>query len=248
MIALRSHPNPFLQSFGLTDSVQKPSMYYRAMRRICYMLTALWKVRVFNRHLEPADGSAVYICNHQSFFDPILMGMALRRPMNYMARDTLFRIPGLKQLIASLNTFPVRRGTADTGALKEAMRRLRAGHQVMVFAEGTRTRDGRVGRFLPGVAMLAQRAAKWIVPVVIDGAFEAWPRTQALPGGGNIVVQYAPPIPRAEAGKLNGEQLIRRVRQAIIEMQTDIRRRVGRPALNYSNEHHSATGDSPPHP
>jgi 1-acyl-sn-glycerol-3-phosphate acyltransferase len=204
------------------------------MRRFFQVTVSLgWKARIYNRQFEPTRGGAVYICNHQSFLDPILMSYALRRPMSYMARDTLFHIPLFKQVITALNAFPVRRGTADTGALKEAMRRLKAGGQLVVFAEGTRTLDGRIGPFLPGVALLAQRSAEWTVPVVIDGAYEAWPRTQKLPSPGSIVVRYAPPIHRDEARKMDAETFINHVRNVLIEMQADIRRRAGRPALKY---------------
>lgn len=230
----RSHPNPDLTGLTFPDGVPAPNPFYRLMRRVFQVTMApLWKTRVFNRHFEPTSGGTVYICNHQSFLDPILMSFALRRPMSYMARDTLFHMPGFKQVIEALNAFPVRRGTADTAAMKEAMRRLKAGGQVVVFAEGTRTVDGRVGAFLPGVALLAQRAAEWTVPVVIDGAFEAWPRTQKLPSPGRIAVQYAPAIPRAEARKQKAQAFIEGVRETIIDMQTDLRRRTERPELNY---------------
>jgi 1-acyl-sn-glycerol-3-phosphate acyltransferase len=196
-------------------------------------ISPAWKVRVFNRHYEPAEGGVLYICNHQSFLDPVLMSFALRRPVNYMARDSLFYFPVFKQLIRSVNAFPVRRATADLGALKEAMRRIRDGGQVVVFAEGTRTADGRIGPLLPGVAMLAQRVARWTVPVVIEGAFEAWPRTLALPRPGSVIVQYAPPIPREEAQELPSQEFVDRVRRTLIEIQADIRRRVGKGPLRY---------------
>jgi 1-acyl-sn-glycerol-3-phosphate acyltransferase len=202
------------------------------MRRIFQVsMTALWRVRVFGRHHEPARGSVVYVCNHQSFLDPMLMSFALRRPMHYMARESLFAVPGFARLIRSLNAFPVRRGTADTAALKEAMRRLKAGGQVVVFAEGTRTRDGRIGPMLPGVALLAQRAAEWTVPVLIDGAYESWPRTQLLPSPGSVVVRYAPAIRREQARELGGEELMNRIRRTLIDMQAETRRRAGRPPL-----------------
>jgi len=232
--APRSHPNPLLRGWGFAEGVPRPNLWYRFMQRVSQAsICALWQVRVFNRHYEPAGGSAVYICNHQSFMDPMLMGIGLQRPMNYMARDTLFRMPVFKQILKSVNAFPVKRATADTGAIKEAMRRLKAGGQVAVFAEGTRTRDGRIGPLLPGVALLSQRAADWTVPVLIDGAFEAWPRTQLVPLPGNVVVQYAPAIPQSVACQMSAEEFVGRVRRTLIDVQTDVRRRVGRPALKY---------------
>jgi len=244
MRALPSFPNPELRGVRMPDGVPGATPWYRFMRRALQVLfSAFWRARVLNRHHEPARGGALYISNHQSFLDPILMSYALRRPVNYMARDTLFRMPGFKQLIASLNAFPVRRATADTAAMKEAMRRLKRGGQVVVFAEGTRTPDGRIGPFLPGVALLAQRTADWTVPVLIDGAFEAWPRTQSFPGPGRIVVRYGEAISRADARRQEPHDFLRRVRQTIVDMQHDTRRRTGRPPLAYDAE-----GNAPKQP
>jgi len=234
MTAPPSYPNPELSRWRFPEGVAAATLRYTVMRRVLQVvMSAMWKVRVFNRHYEPASGGAVYICNHQSFLDPMLVGFSLRRPMSYMARDSLFHTPGFKQLIEAFNAFPVRRGTADTGALKEAMRRLKNGGQVLVFAEGTRTEDGTLREFLPGVALLSQRAADWTIPVLIDGAFEAWPRSQALPSPGSVMVQYAPPIAQAKARKMKSEELVRCVRQQLIDIQRDVRRRAGRPELQY---------------
>ena len=230
----RSHPNPLLRRIRLPKTIDSPSLYYTIMQwGLRLIMPTVWKTRVYGRHNEPADGGVIYISNHQSFLDPMLVGFGLARPLNYMARNTLFDIPGLKQLMISLNAFPVKRGTADTGALKEAMRRIKRGGQVLVFAEGTRTLNGQISPFLPGVALLAQRAAQWIVPVVIDGAFEVWPRTRSLPGAGRIVISFGRPIAQEHARKFKAAPLVEYIRQIMIQMQTDVRRRLGRPELEY---------------
>jgi 1-acyl-sn-glycerol-3-phosphate acyltransferase len=234
MSEYRSHPNSHLRRWRFDDDVQNCSLYYRIMRAGCQAGGgAFFHQRVYNRHFEPADGGVVYIANHQSFFDPILVTNALCRPGNYMARDTLFRNPWFRRLIESVNAFPIKRNKADTGALKEAMRRLKHGRTVVIFPEGTRTRDGHIGPFLPGVSVLAQRAAKWTVPVLIDGAFEVWPRTRVLPRPGKIYVEYAPPIPCEEAKKYTPEEFVQKVRGILIDMQTRLRAKIGKPTLRY---------------
>jgi cytidylate kinase len=236
MMQATSYSNPHLRGWRLPPSVAPTPHLYRFFRRLFQVVfAAVWQTRIFNRRYEPTTGPVVYICNHQSFLDPILMSMALRRPMNYMARDTLFRVPGFGRLIWALNAFPVHRGTADTGALKEALRRVQAGGQVVVFAEGTRTRDGRIGSLLPGVALLARRARAITVPVVVDGAFECWPRWQPLPLPGHIVVQYGRPILAEEAGQMSADEFVARVRGDLIALQAALRRRLGRPPLEYGN-------------
>ena len=230
-----SYPNPRLCRWRFEPGVQTPSLYYRFMRWAARMFfSMIWKCRVFGRRTEPVSGGVVLICNHQSFFDPMLASFSLRRPCNFMARDSLFTIPGFRQLIESLYTFPIRRASADIGALKEAIRRLKAGRTLLIFPEGTRTPDVRIGPFLPGMAVLSQRAAEWTVPVVIDGAFDIWPRFQLLPTLGlQAVVQYGRPIHRDEARQYSPQEFVEHVRQALITMQTDLRRRLGRKELKY---------------
>lgn len=231
---LRSHPNPALRRWRFAEGAAEPNLFYRFCRWwLRFIFVFGWKTRVFNRHVEPTTGGVVYICNHQSFFDPPLMSFALRRPMNFMARDTLFRKPGFRKLIESLNAFPVRRGSADTKALKEAVARIKDGGQVVVFPEGTRTEDGTIGPFLPGVALLAQRARATTVPVLIDGAFECWPRWKKLPSPGQIIIQYGKPISPAEARRMSAQEFVDSVRNQLIEIQKDVRERMGRAPLRY---------------
>ena len=235
MKALPSYPNPGLREWSLPPGVPGPNPWYRFWRVTLQLLAVVfWRVEVFNRHYEPTTGSALYLCNHQSFLDPPLMSLALRRTMNFMARDTLFHPPVFRQMILSLNAFPVRRGTADTGAIKEGLRRLKRGEQLVVFPEGTRTTDGRIGPFLPGVTVLARRAADWVVPTVIEGAFELFPRTRLLPAlGPRIAVAYCRPFRRRDIDRLGPEGLLPAVRKRMIAMQADLRRRMGRGPLRY---------------
>jgi 1-acyl-sn-glycerol-3-phosphate acyltransferase len=88
---------------------------------------------------------------------------------------------------------------------------------VLIFPEGTRTRDGEVAAFRPGFTVLAARSGAWILPVAIEGAFEAWPRWRRLPQRGTIHVQYGEPISPQEITGRDERELVaeveRRVRQ-----------------------------------
>jgi len=234
---LGGHTNPRLGGWNLPPEVQQTPKFYRVMRKLCQIFIGrFWQVRVFGRHHEPTEGGVLLVCNHQSFLDPMLATMALRRPGNYMARDTLFRNRYFCKLIESVGTFPVRRGSADMGAMKEAMRRLRGGGTLLLFPEGTRTRDGRIGPLLPGMSILARKAAKWTVPVVIDGAFEGWPRSQKFPGLSNVSIVYGKPISSDEIRKLPPHEWIDGLRDEMIRMQTDLRIRMGRKPFDYDKK------------
>jgi 1-acyl-sn-glycerol-3-phosphate acyltransferase len=137
--------------------------------------------------------------------------------MNYLARETLFRFAPLGWLIHSLDAIPIDRDGLGLNGIKESLRRLKRGEMVLIFPEGTRTRDGEVAAFRPGFTVLAARSKAWILPVAIEGAFDAWPRSQKLPGRGTIHVSYGKPIPPEEVASYDERELAaeveRRVRQ-----------------------------------
>lgn len=193
--------------------------FYRFCRFFCQWLCILFfRVRLFGQSNVPAHGGVYLVCNHQSFFDPILVTMALPREGNYMARDTLFRNPLFRLLISSLNAFPIRRSAADFTAVKETLRRLKAGRLVVTFPEGTRTRDGAVGRFLPGAAALAIKARCTLVPVRIDGAFRSWPRHQRLPVPAQVHISYGEPLTPEQIQGYNAQQLTDLIRERIVAL------------------------------
>ncbi len=193
---------------------------YRLCRWACQVLfTYLMRGRVFGTRHVPRTGGVLLVSNHQSFLDPPLVTLALPRECHYMARDTLWNHGWLKPVIELLNAFPVKRGSADTRAIKELLRRLRAGAVVTAFPEATRTHDGSIGPMRAGVVLVARKSRVPIVPAVILGAFEAWPRTSKLPGLRPIIVAYGQPIYPHKHPEWDDEQCVQYVRQRIIELQ-----------------------------
>lgn len=209
-------------------------LYYRVCQILaqgCYIL--LTHGRVFGTRRVPRTGGAILACNHQSFFDPVLAALALPRECDFMARDTLFQHPWFRRLIVSLNAFPIRRGEADVAAIKESLRRLRNGRIIAAFPEGTRTEDGRIGPLLPGIGAIAKKAGVPIIPVLIEGAYEAWPRHQKLPGRAQITVVYGEPIPPYQAATMRPDELVCELRYRLLRMQDAERRRRGLRPLQY---------------
>lgn len=181
-------------------------------------------IRVYHRDRMPMTGGVLVVANHQSFLDPILAAVGMPRPFHPMARETLFRVAPFRWLIRSLNAFPVRRASADLGAIREAMRRLGQGATVLVFPEGTRTRDGSIGRLQAGPVMIARRAGVPIVPMVIDGAFESWPRTSPLPRPHRIRVACGRPVPAAMLADGDPEAIMTALRNEMVGLQEELRR------------------------
>jgi len=105
----------------------------------------------------------------------------LNRPVSFFARASLFENRYFGWLIRALHAFPVRRGEADVGAMKEAIKRLKEGYAVNVYPEGTRSEDGSLGEIKPGIALIVRRGGVPVVPVIISGAWRAWPKGHKLP-------------------------------------------------------------------
>jgi len=199
--------------------------YYRCCRVVTQALfLLLFRGRVFGTRNVPRAGGVLLVCNHQSFLDPVLATLALPRECHYMARDTLFTNRWFRKLIESLNAFPVKRGTGDVGAIKETLRRLKRGALVTAFPEGTRTWDGRVGVMQPGVVLLARKACVPIVPTLILGAYEAWPRKALLPRPAPVIIAYGKPLSPRQMQDLTDEDCISVVRERILEMMARYRK------------------------
>jgi 1-acyl-sn-glycerol-3-phosphate acyltransferase len=199
--------------------------WYAACQQVARVLFVLvFGIRVYHRDRMPKTGGVLVVANHQSFLDPVLAAVGMPRPFHPMARETLFRLAPFRWLIKSLNAFPVRRASADLGAIREAMRRLGDGATVLVFPEGTRTRDGSIGPLQAGPVMIARRAGVPIVPMVIDGAFESWPRTSPLPRPHRIRVACGHPVCVADAEKADPEAIMAGLREEMVELQAELRR------------------------
>lgn len=192
-----------------------------------------FKLRLSGRENVPEEGPLVLISNHQSFLDPVLCGIFLKRPLYFLARDSLFH--GLfGRLITSVNTIPVKRGTADLGAMKTIIEKLRLGWGVCLFPEGTRSGDGKITAFKPGFGLICRRGDADVVPVVIDGAFECWPRNRKLfSPGGRIDVCYGKCIPAEQVKKMGDRKLAELLTETLRKMQNDCRAGKGKSLYDY---------------
>jgi 1-acyl-sn-glycerol-3-phosphate acyltransferase len=189
-----------------------------------FLSVLLFRLQVRGQWLIPKRGGVLLVTNHQSFLDPWLVGTAPRRQVHYMARDTLYHGGLLHWLMEMLNAFPVRRGSADLAAIRMAAERLDKGYVVNVFGEGTRSEDGTIGAIAPGVSLILRRAKGDVpvIPVIIDGAFEAWPRNARFPKVGAVRMAFGKPITAAEWRALSPDDLARRIRRALVELQEEL--------------------------
>jgi 1-acyl-sn-glycerol-3-phosphate acyltransferase len=183
----------------------------------------LYGLRVEGRENWPRAGGALICANHQSHFDPPLVGLTCPRRLNYLSRDTLFRAAVLKQAIRFLDAIPIDREGGGLAGLKETLRRLNAGELVLIFPEGTRTRDGEVAPLKPGFIAVARRSRVPLIPVGIDGAYQAWPRTWLVPRPGRIALVIGPPITPDQVVTFSDDDLLAELEQRILTCHSEAR-------------------------
>jgi 1-acyl-sn-glycerol-3-phosphate acyltransferase len=159
--------------------------------------------RVFNPERVPVSGAVILASNHASFLDPPLVGAGLKRGINYLARESLFRFPGIGALLRSWSAVPVDRDGGGAAGLRAILDRLLAGGGIILFPEGTRTRDGNLQPARSGIGLVVIKSTAPVVPVRVFGTYEAYGRHVKFPRPGRIAVKYGRPMPfeklRAEA-------------------------------------------------
>lgn len=161
----------------------RDSPWYEFSARVIQAgLFALYRLRVEGRRHVPRTGPLLIICNHQSFLDPLAVGVSLLpRHISYLARKTLFKHPWFGRLLTSYRCVPIDQEGIGKEGLKTILEQLRQGHAVLVFPEGERCPDGRMHPFKPGISLLVKRVQAPILPVGVAGAYDAWPRWRKLP-------------------------------------------------------------------
>lgn len=167
-----------------------------ASKILTVLLGMLYRLRVHGAEHLPRTGGVLLASNHASFLDPLVLSVAARRRVIYTPRTTLSNNLLYRVMTTLCPLVPIGRGSADLAAIRRIVQVVRAGEVVGVFPEQTRTQDGLLGTPLGGVQVLAQRAGVPLIPVMIHGAFEAWPRHRRFPRAwGRIEVRFGPPRP-----------------------------------------------------
>lgn len=144
--------------------------FYRAARAIFGPLFRLiFRVRINGLEKVPAEGGILIASNHISMLDPILLGAAIGRPIRFMAKSSLFRIPLLHGLLKLLGAFPINRGSADPASLRTAINSIKEGDAVGIYPQGTRykKKDPRETQTRSGAGLIVYRAGCGVLPVSI---------------------------------------------------------------------------------
>ena len=165
-----------------------------------FVLTTLWllysvyfRQRVRGRENLP-EGRALIVSNHQSGLDIPLIAMGLPRHLAFIGRDNLADFKPLGWVMKRCGAILIARGKRDRGALDRAAEHLRAEDAVVIFAEGTRTRTGQLGRFRKGALFTARMGEAPMVPTVVRGSYRAMPPGAWFPRPVRLELEFLPPV------------------------------------------------------
>lgn len=182
---------------------------HRCARAWARLILATTGVRTSARGVEQVDRgvSYVFVSNHQSIYDVPVLFAALPLQLRIIAKASLGRFPVLGWHLRWTGHLLVDRARAGAGALKQVARMMRRGHSLIVFPEGTRSADGRVGRFRRGLFLLAIDAGLPVVPVAVAGTRRVMRKGRLTTRPGDVTLVVHPPVPtdglsRADAGAL----------------------------------------------
>jgi len=209
---------------------QREPLLRRPFYWFCWSLCLLVATVVFRyrrlglRHI-PKRGAVLIVANHQSYLDPVLVGLAVQdRMVTPLARSGLFKNRLLGALLRALGVVPIAEDGGDVAAIKQGVAQLRAGRIVAIYPEGARSPDGKMRPFKRGALLLIKRSTAPILPIAVSGAHEAWPRSRRFPRviGARVAVNIGQPIGHDELLKDGDDEALRRLERVITELKAEI--------------------------
>lgn len=171
-------------------------MIHTILRGICILiLKTFFQIKAYGRENVPKKGGFILASNHVSFLDPVAVGSSCPRKLNYMARHDLFSNPFFAWMLYQVGAFPVKRGSSDIWALKEAIRRVRNKGGLLLFPEGRRLAIGEENAETEaGAGFLADKLDVPVIPVHVKGTEKAWPKGAKFPVITKISVTFGKQI------------------------------------------------------
>jgi len=178
--------------------------------------------KVIGRKNVPKQGAFIFVSNHVSYLDPILLGTSVYRSLNYMAREDLFEKPLFRWALRKVCSFPVKRDDNDPRAIKQALHILKEGKPLVIFPEGMRSDDRNLRHGKPGVGFIVAKARVPVVPAYIDGSFDA------LPKGVKTLRRHPVKVYIGEPIKFRDELFNEKDRKTYQDISDEIMRRIAR--------------------
>lgn len=148
------------------------NLYPFARTLVATLFYPFYRIKVIGKENFPKEGGVLLCTNHIDNLDPPVVGITCPRTVHFMAKEELFNVPVLKNILPSINAFPVKRGMSDRQAMRKALSLLKDGKVVGLFPEGTRSKDGKLQKGLSGAGFFALRGNAVVMPCAIIGPYK----------------------------------------------------------------------------
>lgn len=170
-------------------------MFYTVARFILFLLFKIFfRLRIVGRKNFPTEGRVIVAPNHVSFLDPMIVGVGAPRKLSYLARDTLFGFKPFAKILHWVHVSPMKRETGDINAFKTALAKLSKDEPLLIFPEGTRSKNGNLQEPKAGIGFLQVSSAATILPCYVKGSMEAWPKHSKFPRPRHVSVFFGKPL------------------------------------------------------
>ncbi len=157
--------------------------FYTVARGIVKLImSCLYRIETKGLENIPKEGAVLLCANHIHNLDPPLVGITMKRPVVFMAKEELFKVPILGKIVRKANAFPIKRGKADREAIRIGLKTLREGKVLGIFPEGTRSKTGELGKGLSGVGFFALRSDATVIPCAIIGPYKLFRKVKIIYG------------------------------------------------------------------
>jgi 1-acyl-sn-glycerol-3-phosphate acyltransferase len=184
------------------------------------MARILFGLRIFGSGNIPKRGPVIIAPNHVSYADPVVVGLGVPRELHFLAKEELFEPPVFGSLIRAYNAIPIKRGVVDRRALKSAAGVLKGGNALLVFPEGTRSKDGRLLPGRPGIGFLAVESEAIVVPCYVAGSRHLMRAVVRRP---RLELRYGNPIsvPAVERGRAVYKMLSDKTMEELVRLREE---------------------------
>ncbi|HKL48488.1 MAG TPA: lysophospholipid acyltransferase family protein [Desulfuromonadales bacterium] len=209
----------FIMITGLPLSFISPNLlhnYGRFWARVCLVVAGV-RLEIEGRENIPAEGAHIYMPNHQSAFDILVLFAGLPDQFRWLAKHELFKIPLFGLCMRQCGYIPINRSDRKkaVASMNKAAQRIHDGTSVVIFPEGTRSENGNLLPFKKGGFIMAMQAQVPIIPVAIDGSCKVHRKHSMRVKPGTIRTTIFPPIPTEGLNPSHRDDLMEQVRQQI---------------------------------
>ncbi|MGM0921666.1 MAG: lysophospholipid acyltransferase family protein [Bacillota bacterium] len=158
------------------------NFYQFARGVVAAVFFPLYRIEVKGKEHFPKEGAILLCSNHIDNLDPPTVGISAPRQVHFMAKEELFQVPVLGGIVRKVGSFPVKRGMSDREALRNGLNVLKDGGVLGLFPEGTRSKDGKLGKGLAGAGFFALRSNALVVPCAVIGTYKPFQKVKVFFG------------------------------------------------------------------